>query len=149
MPSQPSKVLVEKAKLLEYIKDFEAVRELPVPELAKILKVKDPILKVKGATLDDHIKARELSSGPMIMLGELFNMMQKGESPDLAVLRKKLVNEGRHPKTNFELRIFHTCVVEPQFSMGEVVNLAEVMPGVVNRVVSFALGITGEKENGS
>lgn len=141
---EQKKEVLDRTKILEYVANFDDVRDFEVPELSELLGVENPILRVRGATLDDQIKARKLASGPMLLLGEVLNTLQKGEQIDVRILRKKIVYDGKHPDAEFEIRLFQQCVVEPHFTTAEVVRLSEVMPHIVNRVCTFALGITGE-----
>lgn len=113
------KVILNKEKFLNIINEFDSVRDFEITELKNI-----SILKVKSASLDDQIRAQELSISSITK-----NIFQKNEEKTF------------HPKTLFEIDIFYRCIIEPKFTMEEVVRISKVCPELINKVCTFALGI--------
>ncbi len=115
------KVILDKKKFLAVIDNFDSIHEFEITELKNI-----PVLKVKPASLDDQIRARELSTSSFVK-----NMFGKGD--------KNI--ESFHPKTVFEIEIFNKCVTDPKFTMEEVIRISKKYPELINKVCAFALGI--------
>lgn len=113
------KVILNKEKFLNIINEFDSVRDFEITELKNI-----SILKIKSASLDDQIRAQELSISSITK-----NIFQKNEEKTF------------HPKTLFEIDIFYRCIIEPKFTMEEVVRISKVCPELINKVCTFALGI--------
>lgn len=113
------KVILNKEKFLNIINEFDSVRDFEITELKNI-----SILKVKSASLDDQIRAQELSISSITK-----NIFQKNEEKTF------------HPKTLFEIDIFYRCIIEPKFTMEEVIRISKVCPELINKVCTFALGI--------
>jgi len=135
-------VVLDKAKIDQYIEKFQLIRKIDLPlDVAK--RLGGSFIKVRGASLDDHIKARELSSAPMILLATVVDKAVKGEEIDIDMLKGQIYSgENLHPNTNFEIEIFASCVIEPKFTVAEVIKLSQVMPEFVNKVVNRCLEIT-------
>lgn len=115
------KIILNKEKFLGIIDRFDSVRDFEITELKNI-----PVLKVRSASLDDQIRAQELSTSSFIK-----SMFEKsGEN-----------EKTFHPKALFEIDIFHKCVIEPEFTMEEVIKVSKVYPELINKVCTFALGI--------
>lgn len=115
------KVILNKEKFLDIIDRFDSVRDFEITELKGI-----PILKVKSASLDDQIRAQELSTSSFVKL-----MFEKGRENEKTF----------HSKTLFEIDVFHKCVIEPKFTMEEVIKVSKSYPELINKVCTFALGI--------
>jgi hypothetical protein len=114
------KIVLNKEKFLSVINNFDSTQDFEITELKNI-----PILKVKSASLDDQIRARELSSSSFVK----------------AMFEKNKKENNFHPKTVFEIDIFHKCVIEPEFTMEEVIKVSKKYPELINKVCAFALGI--------
>lgn len=115
------KIILNKEKFLDIIDRFDSIRDFEIKELKNI-----PVLKVKSASLDDQIRAQELSTSSFVK-----SMFEKSEKEE----------ESFHPKALFEIDIFHKCVIEPKFTMEEVIKVSKTYPELVNKVCTFALGI--------
>jgi len=115
------KVLLDKGKFLNIIDRFDSVQDFEITELKNI-----PVLKVKSASLDDQIRAQELSTSSFVK-----SMFEKSKENEKTF----------HPKALFEIDIFHKCVIEPEFTMEEVIKVSKSYPELVNKVCAFALGI--------
>lgn len=138
------KITLSKNRIQAYIKNFSGVVDVEFPELIGKLGFKEdvvPILKIKAASLDDHLRARTIIERASIMALKIIESLEKNELHkmfDLEAINKELrdpVNE----KAFLEVSIFHRCVVKPKFTMKESYRLSQVMPEVVNRVANRAL----------
>lgn len=118
------KMLLDKKKFLDIIDNFDSVYEFEMKEFVGFVNI--PVLRVKSASLDDHIKAQELSASSFMK-----SMLEKNKSDEKAF----------HPKTLFEIDIFHKCVIEPEFTMEEVIRISKICPELINKVCTFVLGI--------
>lgn len=144
------KVLLDKDILNRYVESFDLIREVYVPELKDILGQEVPIIKVRGASLNDHITAKNLSSRPMILLGTVLNEIINGREVNAGLIRNEVFSEDQlHPDARFEIDLFKRCVVEPKFAMEEVISISNVMPEFINRVVKLAIGITAAISEGT
>lgn len=140
-----SEIVLDKEQLFKKIQSFENIQEIECPELNGFMKGGingNVILKVKSATLDDHIQARELATNNMFLLKEVVDKIRQDKKIDIQKILKIVETKEPHSKTEFELQIFHRCVVEPTFDMEEARQLSEVMPTLINRVAKFALSIS-------
>jgi len=137
-------VILDKAKIDQYVEKFQLVYKIEIPEdVREKLGCESSFIRVRGASLDDHIKARELSSAPMMLLATIVDKASKGEEIDVDMLKGQIYSgENLHPNTNFEIEIFASCVIEPKFTVAEVIKLSQVMPEFVNKVVNRCLEIT-------
>ena len=145
---QPEKVIVSKESLNNYVDKFQRIHEIEVPELNELLDIKkgNAILKVCIASLDIHTKVRHLSSAPMLLLATVLDKIQKGEDVDVDLVKEQMYENKIHANTLLELEVFSQCVVEPKFTMKEVVSISEVFPFMINRVVAFTLGLNQQEE---
>ena len=109
------KIVLNKKKFLDIIYNFNSIQTFEITELKGI-----PILKIKPASLNDQIKAQELLS---------------------VFIKKEDLKNLFHPKALFEIEIFHKCVIDPIFTIEEIVKISEVYPELINKVCTFALGI--------
>lgn len=115
------KIVLNKEKFLSVINNFDSTQDFEITELKNI-----PTLKVKSASLDDQIRARELASSSFVKA-----VFEKGGTSA----------ESFHPKTVFEIDIFHKCVITPEFTMEEAIKVSKKYPELINKVCAFALGI--------
>lgn len=115
------KIILNKEKFLDIIDRFVSVRDFEITELKGV-----PVLKVKSASLDDQIRAQELSTSSFMK-----SMFEKSGDDEKTF----------HPKTLFEIDVFHKCVIEPEFTMEEVIKVSRKYPELINKVCTFALGI--------
>ena len=145
---QSEKILVDKTALTKHVDSFIRVHDVEVPELNELLKIEkgNAVLKVKIASLNDHIQAKALASAPMLLLATVIDKIDKGEEVDVDVVKEQMYKNEIHPNTLFELEVFSRCVLEPEFTLKEVINMSEVFPGMINRIVVFALGINQQEE---
>lgn len=138
------KVVLSKKRIRTYLKTFKGEVNVEFPELSgKLDFPKDviPILRIKAASLDDHLRARTIIERASIMAVRIVESLQKNEIHkmfDLEAINKELrdpVNE----KAFLEVSIFHRCVVKPKFTMKEAYKISQAMPELVNRVANHAL----------
>lgn len=147
------KVILDRTKLLKGLGDFDFDDEVYFPELTGLFganKNEVPFLKIKAASLDDQIRAKDMIERARITAVSMLQDFGKKE-----ILEKlNLEDESKkasalHEKTQLEVSLFHRCVVQPMFSLEEVVWLAERLPEVVNRVAKTALFLASmERLNG-
>jgi hypothetical protein len=123
------------------MKKREQAHFYSVPELKEEDSEEIPVFKVKSASLDDQIKANELSMAPNRLLIRLLKMIQNNQDFDTAEFRKQLYYDDLHPKTIQACEIFQRCVIQPKFKIEEVFKLTETHPDLVNDVAAFALGV--------
>src|SRR5210317_605982 len=133
---EKEKVLIDKDKLMNFVGSFEKVHNFPVPELKKILG-KKTVFKVKGASLDDHIRANELASAVPILLSHMVDKLEKNEPIDNKSFTTMIDKKEIHNSTFFEINLFHKCVIDPKLTISEILELSEVMPELINNVVTF------------
>jgi len=130
------RVLLDKTIMYEKIKQRIKLFDIPVPELSnKGLQ----IIRVKLASLDDQIKAAELSSASVKAMLKMYRDIKSGDAVDLAYLSKSIFTSALSPKAEMIISLFSKCVVEPAFTLDDAEALAEAYPDLVNRVVLFAL----------
>jgi hypothetical protein len=137
------KVTVKKDFITKRIEEYDEIKWYPVPEF-KMDGEEIPSFKVKMATLDDQIKANELSSAPNRLMIRFLKLMREGQEIDYKEFRKQIYYDDLHPKTVQACEIFQRCVIEPKFKIGEVLKLSETNPDLVNDVAAFALGVIEE-----
>ena len=119
--------------------------ELPVPEFQLSKDDPIPIFIVKRASLDDQIRARELSSRPIRALTKILAAVRDGKELNEESIHKFLISDdGPHDKTYLEIILFSKCVIKPQFSIKEAHKLSERVPDLINRACVLALN--GELE---
>jgi len=145
---QSEKVIVNKEALTKYVNSFQRIYDVEAPELNELLGITEgnAILKVCLASLDIHTKARHLSSVPMLLLATVIDKLEKKEEVDVDIIKEQIYENKFHANTLLELEIFSQCVIEPKFTMKEVVNISEVFPHMINRIVAFTLGLNQQKE---
>jgi hypothetical protein len=138
------RVIAKKDSIRKAIKEFDQIKFYPVPQFEKNGVI--PNFKIKMASLDDQIKAHELSQAPNRLLIRLLKSMKDNEEVDYDEFRKQLYYDDLHPKTLQVCDIFHRCVLQPKFKITEVMELAETHPELVNDIAAFALGVEEEGE---
>jgi len=141
------KVIAKKDRITKTIKEHDKVKFYPVPEFSENGVI--PNFKVKMASLDDQIKAHDLSLAPNRLLLRLMTMMRDNQEIDYADFRKQLYFDDLHPKTIQACEIFQRCVLQPKFKLEEVMELAETNPELVNNIAAFALGVEEGAEDGN
>lgn len=138
------KVLLNKKRIQAHLKKFKGKIDVEFPELTGKLGFPEdvvPVLKIKAASLDDHLRAKTIVERASIMAIRIVEALDKGQMHnmfDIDAINKELrdpVNE----KAFLEVSIFHRCVLAPKFTMKEAYRLSMIMPEVVNRVASQAL----------
>ena len=144
-------VVVDKDKLMEYITHFDKIETMEIPEFRQFLGAEDcdkvPVIKLRGASLDDHMKAQSLNSVPLLIYRFILKRYQESKYFDVDKVEEALKDDTLLPNTRFEISLFHRNVIEPNFTMENVIEISEVYPDVVNRVVRRILGITQEHSN--
>lgn len=152
---QNKKVLLNKKSITTYLKKFKKEEDVEFPELAGKLgfdEDKIPVLKIKAAGLDDHLRAKTIIERAAIMAVRIAEAF-KANDPTKAINFKEMNEELRNPvcqKAFLEVSIFHRCVIKPQFTMKQSYQISQVMPEVVNRVASKALRMSSlENINGT
>lgn len=138
------KVLLNKKRIQAHLKKFKKQEDVEFPELTGKLgfsKEVVPVLKIKAASLDDHVRARTIVERASIMAIRIVESLEKNELHkmfDIEAINKELrdpVNE----KAFLEVSLFHRCVIRPKFTMKEAYIISQAMPEVVNRVANHAL----------
>lgn len=100
------------------------------------------ILKVKGASLDDHIKCQELSTQQGLLIKYVFDCFDKNILVDQDKILELINSKKLNDKTLFEISLFEKNVIEPKFTTQEILTMSEKFPEFVNSVANFSLGIT-------
>ena len=146
-------VILDKGVLSKAIENFVLERKMYAPELEMLLEVPKEMcyIKIRGASLEDHIRARELSNASLRLLTELSNNIEGKQLIDPEEVKNRYFNPEISEKTVLILNIFHRCVVEPKFEYEEVVELSKRAPEFVDRIAGEALEITSleAQENGN
>ena len=142
-------VLFDKKKLMEKVESFELRKEILVPELSAFLNLPEDECKliVRGASLEDHIRAADISESHIKLISNALKIMSTGKDVSVDSLKEGFLQQVNN-KIAFDIIIFQRCVEEPFFELDEVVKLSSVVPGFVNKIAKIALGITDmEKTN--
>ena len=143
MPEENEKRYPVKKELIQkYLDGIDIVQEIKIPEFksAVLGKTEIPIFKVKRASLDDQIQARELSSKPIQVLASILERLKVGQEINLDDIDLEINRtDGLHQKTIMEITLFEKCVLDPKFTREEVLELSQAFPSLVNRIVSWAL----------
>lgn len=144
-------VMLDKDLLMEKVKVFDLRRTIPVPELSEFLDVpkEECNLIVRGASLEDHIRAGDIGKGHGQIFGKALEMLKEGGTVIPVEIEKQMASLLSE-KVAFDITIFQRCVEEPEFELQEVIKLSTVIPEVINKIAGVALGITDlEKGNGN
>jgi len=141
------RVIAKKDRIKKSIKEFGQIKFYPVPEFEKDGTI--PNFKVKMASLDDQIKAHDLSQASNRLLIRLMTSMRENQEIDYAEFRKQIYYDDLHPKTIQACEIFQRCVLDPKFKIEEVMEMSETHPELVNNIAAFALGVEEGEENGN
>jgi hypothetical protein len=140
------RIYAKKSVINAQVKKYGEIKFYPAPELQEEGNEDVPVLKVKPASLDDQLKAQELSQAPQRLLVRLLKSAEIGEKIDMDQIRKHLYYDDLHPKTIQACEIFQRCVLRPKFKIEEVFKLSETHPDLVNDVAAFALGVEEQKD---
>lgn len=140
---EQQKVVVDKELLMKKLDSFESIHDVEVPEFQKDGE-RIPIFKVRKASLDDQINARELSTKPVMALGRIAKAVKDGKQIDSefiqsVMLQRLPVNE----KTLMEINLFSNNVLEPKFTVEDALKLSKSHPKLVNRICFFILDTEG------
>ena len=100
------------------------------------------VLKVKGASLDDHIAAQNLSNNTPFILAEIYKKVKNNETIDYTRIVDDFMSDKMLHNTMFELSLFQRNVLKPKFTYEEVLDISEKIPEFINSVVKFSLGLT-------
>ena len=140
------KVVLDKIKLDDFIKNMETVRDYKIPtewnEKLKLDPTKQHILKVKGATLNDHLQCQKLGQMPGLLFAYINKCVENKESVTAEAIIKLMTENKMGENTIFEIALFSRNVVEPKFTLEETIGISEKLPEFVNEVAKFSLGIT-------
>ena len=117
--------ILNREEIIKRIQGFKDTRDFPVEQM-KGDDGEIPIFKVRKASLNDQIEAREFSSSTFQLLTKMMKKMKDGEDFDMSDILHSMQNRDMNPKTDLEIRIFQRCVVEPKFTYDEVLDLSKV-----------------------
>jgi hypothetical protein len=149
MNKKTETLILDKKKLMEFLGKKRITKDFVLPqewnEYFGFNKNKKRIIKVKGASLNDHLQCRKLSEQPGLIPAYINKCSEEGKKVDSNEILR-IVNEERiGDNTIFEIGIFQRNVKKPKFKYEEVLELSEKCPQLVNEVVKFSLGITNMK----
>lgn len=139
-----TKVILDGDKLTAYAKKPRVFAELPFPELEGkfgMPKGKIPYIKVKPASLDDHLSVQTIQKQTAVIISKILEYTRKGSLPDMKYFIDGITQESSI-KTLLEISIFKSCCIEPKFSHKDAVRISEILPEVVNRVAKRALSLS-------
>lgn len=140
-------------KLLGYCKSRKKFKSVEFPELRGVCGFKEdamPIIKIRAASLDDHIRCRQLHHKASIIALRFLDSLRQQKPLQMEALQSEL-NDPVYDKTLFEIALFKRVCVSPKFSMKQSFDISEAMPEVINRVANTALQMSSMEtsENGS
>ncbi len=144
-------VILDKEVFTKAAEEFVLEEKIYSPELSEFLNVpkENCYIKIKGASLEDHIRARELSNASLRLLTELSNSIEGKQLIDPEEVKNRYFNPEISEKTALIQHIFHRCVIDPKFALEEVIKLSELIPEFVDKIAGEALEITSlEAKNG-
>ena len=136
------KVIVSAEKIKERLNTFKVIRYVPVPELKDEDSDVIPNFKVRMASLDDQVQARELSSKPMRIILNLLKRARAGEEITTKTIYTAIedISSRFNQKTLMEAVLLRRNVLDPKFKgIHEALKFCQTNPRVVNRVVTFIL----------
>ncbi len=141
---EKQEIILNKEVFAKAVEGFVLEEKIYAPELSGFLNVskENCYIKIKGASLEDHIRTREMSGAAMRMIVELSNAIEGKQLIDPEEVKRKYFNPEVSEKTTLILHIFHQCVMEPKFSFEEVLKLSELIPEFVDKIAGEALEIT-------
>lgn len=147
MPKQQQnkRVILSHAKIKNHLVKFKKEQNVDFPELAgKLGFPKDsvPTLRIKAASLSDHVRVRTIAERASIMAVKILETLKDRKNLAMAIDVDQINKELRdpvHEKAFVEISIFHRCVVRPKFTIKESYQISEVMPEIINRVAQTAL----------
>lgn len=141
------KVVLNKNRVMEYARSFKGEKYIEFPELREFLgyaEDKVPVLLIKAASLDNHIRVNSIIERSTIKAIKMIEGAKRGDFKEVFDV-ESIKHELESPileKTSIEISIFHSCVVKPKFTMREAVLISMSMPEVVNRVAKEALNMS-------
>jgi hypothetical protein len=142
-------VILDKSKLMEFIGKKRTVKDFTLPKKWNKYFGFDPDkkrkIKVKGASLNDHLQCQKLSEQPGLIFGYILKCSNESKqiNPDeiLQIVNDDSIGEN----TIFEIGIFQRNVKDPKFNYEETLSISEKCPQLVNEIAMFSLGITSIK----
>ncbi len=145
-----NKVIVDVEKLEKFVDDFAVEYELEAPELKEILGLNGneiPIMKVRPASLDDHIKSQDIVTQTLYKLKILHKELDEKGLNEIDTSEYEALDDVLDDRTIFEVNLFSSCVIEPKFTPEQVIEMSKVMPDFINKVAAFVTELTNV-ENG-
>jgi len=143
---ETEKVILNKDSFVDFINNKTIIREFKIPlKWNKKIGLKENeqfILRVKGASLDDHIQCKSLANQPGILFSYINKCSEKGEKVDFNKIMEIINSEKIGNSTIFELSVFKRNVVDPKFTFEEILQISEKAPRFINEVVKFSLDLT-------
>jgi hypothetical protein len=142
------KVLLNRKVLKQRLRTFKRFEDVEFPELTGKLGFPEdviPILKIKAASLDDHIRCRTIAERAAIMGIKLAEMVTESKNVLQLFDVNWIQDELRKPETDkamMEISLFHRCVMKPKISMRDAYVISKTLPEVVNRVATKALSMS-------
>lgn len=141
------RVLLNRKNLMVHLKRFSRYRDVEFPELSGKMGFPEdvvPVLKIRAASLDNHIRARTVAERAAIMGMKIVKDTTEGMKKDVGEFLNidwitEELKKPQNEKTMLEVSLFHRCVVKPKFTMRDAYVISESMPEVVNRVATTAL----------
>jgi len=139
-------LILDKSILMDFIGKKRVIKDFILPkewnEYFGFNPNRKRIIKVKGASLNDHLQCQKLLEQPGLIFGYVMKCSNEGKQIDQNEMLR-IVEEGQiGENTIFEIGIFQRNVRKPRFKYEEVLELAEKCPQLINEVVKFSLGIT-------
>ena len=134
-------------RVIDYTKNFKSEADVEFPELRELFGYSDdemPVLKIKAASLDDHLRAQSLHERVAILAIKMLEGVRKKDFKDVMNYdeMKKELTAPVGEKAMLEVSIFHRCVLRPKFSLREAYLISQAFPEVINRVVVKALALS-------
>lgn len=147
------KVIVQKDLLMSIVDKCDVERVIHIPELNKLFGIPEDecYMRIRGASLEDHLRALEIQKTPYRALREvMLKAKRNAVMSEVLSLGDSFLNPELSERTAFELCIFERCVIEPKLTYSEILKLSTVAPEIVNKVALAAIEITSaEKKDGN
>ena len=139
-------LILDKSKLMEFVGKKRVIKDFILPKEWNKHFGFDPdekrVIKVKGASLNDHLQCQKLSEQPGLIFGYIMKCSNEGKQIDQNEILKIVEEERIGDNTVFEISLFQRNVKKPKFKYEEVFELSEKCPELVNKIAIFSLGIT-------
>jgi len=142
---ETEKIIVSSDILKKEVDKFNKEEVIHVPELNVLFNIPEDecYMRIRGASLEDHLRAIEISKTPYRVLREVLMKAKKGFSlSEIINMGEKVLNPELSEQTAFEICMFERCVIEPKLNYQEILKLSTVAPTVVNKVANKAINIT-------